>query len=98
MKAKLAITSAAALLAATLFAAAQTQPGGMPNEQPPQGADAGMNQGSSVPPAGGSSGKGTVGSGQTQQGKKKGMSGQADPKPTEGSVDSANPKPDSGPR
>ena len=42
MKTKLAITSAALLVAGTLFAAAQgTQPGGQRAEDPPQGANSG---------------------------------------------------------
>jgi opacity protein-like surface antigen len=64
MKTKLAVMSAAALLAGTLFAAAQQQPGGAAPEQPPQGEDAGMQSGSSLPSGG--MNQGTVGTGQSQ--------------------------------
>jgi hypothetical protein len=50
LRTKLLITTAAALLAGSLYATAQTQPAGQPPEAPPQGEDAGMAPGSRVQP------------------------------------------------
>src|SRR5262245_57247162 len=65
MSTKLALTAAAALLAGTVFAAAQQaprQPGGAVPQDPPQGAEGIGSQGAS-PKAGGNMNRGTTGQG-----------------------------------
>src|SRR6186997_710065 len=71
-KTKLAITSAALLLAGTLFAAAQgTQPGGQRSEDPPQGSNSGNPSEGSVNSPESTMPQGTVGSGAQTKSKSK---------------------------
>jgi hypothetical protein len=96
MRMKLAVTTAAALLAGTILASAQSsspQPGGTPPEDPPQGQDPGSraHPGTVNPKAkGGNMNQGTTGQGQQDSssvGATKQPGGEPPTAPPEGSGD-----------